>query len=306
MSTIHNPTNFNPADYIVLGYFDNRPPEYRGQGIAAFEHESKDWRAELAAVYGPEWPSKIHHCAHCGNGSVRWITAVKHKPTSEITTFGAICTQRLEFEGRDEFALARLQARAETHAVAIKAWKKREAFLKDRPELAAAIEHLDEPVHADNRFVHDVIGKLGQYGSLSDRQVAAVLTSMAKDRERGVVVPEVKGDAPSGLQTVTGEVLSVKLKEGPYGSNWKMLLKLANGSKVWMTRPTKHSEIARGDVVTVRATFEVSREDKAFAFGSRPTVVKVESPAAAVVNVPTEPVPEPRSLTALAASFERA
>ena len=33
--TVHNPTNFEPSDYEVVDYLDNKPPVYYGQGIAA-------------------------------------------------------------------------------------------------------------------------------------------------------------------------------------------------------------------------------------------------------------------------------
>ena len=61
-------------------------------------------------------------------------------------------------------------------------------------------------------------------------------------------------------------------RESQFGITWKMLVKLAGGSKVWCTVPAG-SEATRGDVITFKATFEVSKDDPSFAFGSRPTFV---------------------------------
>ncbi len=279
MSTIHNPVNFNPADYEVQDYLDNKRPPYYGQDLEHHKQEVLWWEKSMAATLGPDWRAKMHHCIHCGNGSVRWITATKHIPTGEVVVFGAICTARLGFADKHAFKLAQLQAKAEAGHARMKVWKQREEFVATHPEVATALEQAKQPVHAKNTFVQDVLGKLNQYGSLSDRQVAAVVQSLARDLERvarqAVEVTEVKGDAPSGRTTVTGLVLTIKQQASsfaPGGFVTKMLVKLANNAKVWLTVPSK-ATIVRGDTVTVTATFEVSKDDKHFAFGSRPFLV---------------------------------
>jgi len=281
--TVHNPTHFEPSAYEVVNYFDNRRPQYYGQGLPAYEQEVRDWENELQATFGPDWRSKVFHCVHCGNGNVRWITATFHAPTGETVVFGSDCTARLGFRNHVAFKLAQLQAKAEVGHKRMKIWKARVAFLEANPVFAAAVEQAKNDLHAKNGFVQDVISKLGQYGSLSERQVAAVLKSLARDVEMSkakvVEAAEVKGPAPEGRQTVSGVVLSTKVQEGAYGSVRKMLVKLANASRVWVTVPSKLA-VNRNDAITFSATFEVSKDDKSFAFGSRPTVVSV-TPAAA-------------------------
>lgn len=284
-STVHNPTNFEPRDYEVEDYLDNRRPVYFGQSIPEFERETADWTAEMVRTFGPDYAKKIHHCIHCGNGSVRWITAVRHLPTNDVVVFGAVCTDRLGFANKHAFKLAQLQARAEARKVRFTMWTKRQAFLTANPAIADALTHIDEPVHAKNFFAKDVLAKLDRFGSLSDKQVSAVVASLARDvsfaARHAAEAAEVKGDAPNGRATVTGLVLSVKAKESQYGVTLKALIKLTNNAKVYVTAP---GGIERGDTVTIKATWTVSNDDKSFAFGSRPTLVSRVTPLTVVSN----------------------
>jgi len=278
--TVHNPTNFDPAQYDVLDYLDGKRPAYFGQGIEAHEEEVKWWEADLARYFGADWKSKnIRKCVHCGHNPLRWLTVVKHVPTGDTVVFGADCTKRLEFIDQKTFKLAQLQAKDAANKVRIKVWNQREAFLKANPVFAAAIADYT----GTNSFVKDVVAKLGLYGSLSERQVAAVLSAIARDAQKAQAqaaeATEVKGDAPTGRVTVTGTVLATKLVESIYGATLKMLLKLENNSRVWLTVPSK-ATINRNDTVTITASFEVSKDDKSFSFGKRPSLVKVV-PAAA-------------------------
>lgn len=278
--TIHNPTHFEPSDYEVTDYLDNKRPQYFGQDRDAYELEVKWWKEEMARTFGPNWIKKIHHCIHCGNGNVRWITAVYHAPTKETVVFGSDCTERLGFPNRVAWKLAELQSREQAKHARIKIWNMRVRFLEAHPEVATAIETAKQPLHAGNAFVQDVLSKLDRYGSLSDKQVAAVLSSLARDVEhaarKAAEATEVKGPAPEGRTTVTGLVLSTKDVEGDWGTTTKMLLKLSNNARVWLTAP-RSSDIFRGDTVTVTATFEVSKNDPSFGFGKRPHLVNVVS-----------------------------
>lgn len=275
MSTIHNPSNFEPANYVVVDYVDNRRPEYYGQDVESYAAEVEFWKADMARLFGENYSSKIHKCIHCGNGNVRWITAVEHVPTGEVVVFGSDCTERLGFENRVAFKLAQIQARAEALKVRIAVYRKVVAFREANPALDALVKQVESGELKPNSFVSDVLAKLGRYGSLSDRQVAAVLSSVKRDAEfaarKAVEATEVKGDAPTGRVEVSGVVLSTKDVESAYGVTTKMLVKLANNSKVWVTVPSAES-INRGDEITFKATFEVSRDDKSFAFGKRPVV----------------------------------
>ncbi len=276
--TIHNPTNFDPANYEVVDYLDNKRPVYYGQGMDAYEADVKFWQEDMVRIFGQDYVKKIHRCVHCGNGRVRWITAVNYLPTGETVVFGSDCTERLGFANKMAWKLAVLQSKAEAGHAKLKIWKKRVAFLEANPTIVAAIEQAKGDAHKNNHFVQDVLSKLNQYGTLSERQVSAVLKSLAQDVQRAAQkaqeATEVKGDAPVGRQTVTGMVLSTKVVEGGFGTTKKMLVKLLNNSRVWVSVPGG-SGVERNDTVTFMATFEASKDDKSFSFGKRPVLVNV-------------------------------
>lgn len=76
--------------------------------------------------------------------------------------------------------------------------------------------------------------------------------------------------APTGLQTVTGTVISVKERTSSFGDGktyLQMLVKLDNGSKVVATVP-RGAVVNANERVTFTATFE--RKEPQFSIGKRP------------------------------------
>jgi hypothetical protein len=145
-----------------------------------------------------------------------------------------------------------------------------ETFLSENPALGEMLECYNEhpEVHATNTFARDVIAKFHRFGKLSDKQLSALEQSLQRDHGRSAEASEPKGDAPVGRQTVTGEVLALKEKESKYGLTLKALFKLPNNSRVWVTAP-KDRPVTKGDTLTFTSTFEVSKDDRSFAFGNK-------------------------------------
>jgi hypothetical protein len=279
--TTHNPVNFRPQDYEVTDYLDNRQPEYYlGLTVEAYAQIISRWEIDCKLAYGIDLDGKMpyrkmHKCAHCGNGSVRWIAVVEHIPTGELVTFGAICVGRLEFTDHKQFRLARIKARASATAVKVRAYKEREQTLKGSPALLAVVTDVENNEPWAGSFMRDIVAKLNKYGSLSERQIAAVTKARERDRERHqrkTTEPKA-GPAPEGRVAVEGEIVSLKVREGDYGITQKMTVKLDNGSRVWSTFPSSlyDGKEARGRRVRFTATFTVSDRDKSFAFGKRPS-----------------------------------
>jgi hypothetical protein len=128
-----------------------------------------------------------------------------------------------------------------------------------------------------NPFVLDVASKASR--GLTYRQADAVLKAIARDERRADDAVNA-GPAPeNGKSTVEGEIVFVKWYESEYGTTQKMMVRLDNGSKVFVTVP-KGIWTVPGDIVGARVevTATWTRKDEHFAFGKRP-VGKVIEPS---------------------------
>lgn len=270
-TTTHNQVNLRPQDYEVSDYLDNNP--FSGPFCMATLEERAAWRAGMAEALGADWQKVAYRCGHCGNCTVRWIAACRHIPTGDVVVFGSSCIARLGFKDEKQFQLARLQARDAANKVAIKAYLDREALLASNPELAAAVA--DTAHH--NNFVADVVRKLATYGSLSERQIAAVIKSVTDTKQRKAdaaakPAEALAGPAPVGRATVRGAIVHTKEVDGTYGISTKCLIVLENGAKAWGTLP---ASAAKGDTLSFSADFSPKPGEHSFAFYKRPTKVNV-------------------------------
>lgn len=280
-STIHNPKNFNPQDYKILGYFDNKRPQfYFGMNVDMFNQRLAAWEQAKKKLFGNKSP---YRCEHCGNTNVRYVVAAKHIPTGETVCFGDICVDRLNFPDHNTFEKEMIRKRGEASMVREKAFKLASAFCTEHPDVKWAVENIENDVHDNNDFAHNVIEKLFKYGYLTDAQMEWLVKSMKLDIQRAEKKKHITkaGMAPDGRTTVTGKILSLKWYGGYYGETLKMLVELENKSRIFCTVPARDADTGKplavtlnvGDVVTVKATF-TRKDDPSFSIGKRPAVKK--------------------------------
>jgi hypothetical protein len=158
------------------------------------------------------------------------------------------------------------------------------AWADEQPENAQALRVLTA-ANLDGRlnsFTHDIYRKLQQYGNLSERQVAAVLRGAERDAEfaarREAERIELKSVAPlaEGRRFIAGEIVSAKWKVTPYGMQAKMLVREAEGNKVWGTIPAnlvpddEELQPLVGALVSLTGTVRRADDDPHFGFFSRP------------------------------------
>ena len=306
---IHSTVNFNPADYEVDGYLDNKRPEYFGQPIAAWKAEIEFWKQSIREYFPtcacvtdgnvaqlPE--HNIHKCVHCGQTNVRYICAVRHIPPGNYVVFGDVCVAHLGFANFQEFKAAQVRARAAQGNANLRAYRARLAFLDSHPDLKVLLALnpdnrsnwdaiLENPVHAQNYFIRDIVAKFNRYGTLSPRQIECLFQSIQRDVDnarrraeqvtRQAELAAAGVEAPNGRASVEGKVIAVKAHESMYGTQWKFLVELRSGAKVWCSVPSSlMREVQapadlRGKELRFTATFTQKPEDHTFAFGSRPT-----------------------------------
>jgi len=300
LPSIHNPSNFEPSNYEVVEYLDNRPPApptgaWINAGsypelFARYDILRAEWRSAMVHFFGENFSSVIHRCCHCGNGTIRYIAVCLYKPTQEHVVFGDICVDRLGFANANTFKAAQVRAAAQAERIRFTILLKYDRTIAANPALQTVINEANDPVHANNNFAKDILAKLRQYGTLSERQIECVVSSFQRDREyaarRAVEAAEPKGNAPEGRAYVTGTVLSVKEYANNFGyrgsSTWKMLVKLANNSRVFVSVPSSADVLSlRGKKIGFTATFTPKPEDLSFAFGKRPVDLQVLDEATA-------------------------
>ena len=278
MSTIHNPSNFQPEDYTILDYLDNQRPEY------VFGMHPDQYHAEVAA-WRSDWQQYFqqpqHRCFHCGNGNVRYCVIARHIPSGDLVVFGVTCVERLRFADHDEFKADQVRKAAAAarfrHKVAAKATQ----FIDARPALKKVVEQiLNDEAQQDNGFAQDVVSKLFQYGDLSDRQIECLLESPQKHldwKKRDAERKELEKNIPewkSGVLRVTGEVVKRKTVDGYYGRVRKALIVLEDGRKCWGTSSTRFP-VDLQVKFSFTAEFEVSKDDPKFAYYKRPKQIEI-------------------------------
>ena len=226
---VHRPSFADPSEYVEVGDGDLHPDE------------GYTW---LDPDLAPErWfdgnMTRRGRCDHCGAGPLRYVVFFKHLPTDVGVTVGVACAHKLSLSSKSEYQ--RERDRKERHRVA-----KRDAWRKMDESHERVYQYLYERVnekldYGHGGFFHDLLHKLNRYGELTEKQTAAVLRAMDRDREkaeqRQAEADAAEGPLVEGRREVVGEVLGTKVQDGFYGDALKMLVREDDGNKVWGTVP---------------------------------------------------------------------
>lgn len=291
---IHSPANVAPEDYDYFGFWDWNAtivsdemammvalagPEAAAAFRASREAEIErriELRAEIrSAGYQGNFEAK-GTCDHCGANFI-YGSIFRHVPTGQLVVVGWICADET-FDVPDRAALdqKRARERAAHGRERLRVLTSTIAWVtEDTTRIGVIgwlISHQDE-----SGFYSDLLAKLRKYGPLSERQEAAVRKGPAQEAARAARAAEAAqaGPVPTGSRLlIEGEVLTTKWQESMYGGALKMLVKLANGSKVWGSVPSS-IEVAKGDTVRFNANVEASNDDPSFGFFKRPTKATV-------------------------------
>jgi hypothetical protein len=280
MNTTTTPHTMTPAEIKDLHGSDlelvavTYPTEYGTEGDV--------WNADLLDAS----TSTGHDgkCACCGSTRLVYVCTVVHKPTMLAFPMGSTCAHKLNG----------LQGNL-THRIAAAKEKVRQI-----KQVATWVAH--HPEHADviawarsegaHHIARDMAGKLAKWGSISTKQVD-FLYKLQDQAEQQVARKAVQAaelasapDLEAGRYEISGEVLTTKWQENNFGygaaATLKMLVKLANGNKVWGTAPGNIAdEVDRGSTVSFVASVEVSKDDSHFGFYKRPAKATCVAPAVA-------------------------
>lgn len=148
-----------------------------------------------------------------------------------------------------------------------------------------------DAVHTDegDDFLSSLSDQLRKGRELSEKQVQAgadAIDRWWRKEEVAAAAAAAKAATPAiteGRMLLEGTIASIKDREGFNGTEWKMIVELANGQRVWGTFPQSlwdalmaegseyNLDKARGRQVSLTATVTPSRDDHTFGFFKRPT-----------------------------------
>ncbi len=292
----HRPVNLVTEDYTYVEAYDSQllppyPPfsldetvltAWR-QAVAEYRRYMQGLRDKVATSSVQRGLSQCHHCgAH-----IRYGAILHHRPTDTYIAVGETCLENRFERATAEFQKLRKAAQLDRERQRLVALKNE--FVEANPDLAFMLENPNEaeyPADARNDFVFDVARKLRLYGSISDRQIDAVRSSIARtaarreERETEVWLPV----PDHGERTrIEGVVLSTRWDVTRFGDVQKMLLRVETPEgnfKLWGNAPSRIN-VDRGDRLRFTCRFERSDKDDLFGFfkmdsGSNPELVEKE------------------------------
>ena len=304
---IHSPKNIQPEKYDFVVVFS------REDILADHGLENTDIFNRHRERTGGKFADHEHggSCDVCGASFIDYAI-FHHAPTNEYVRVGLTCAEKIEAGHADEFRRVAQIRRA--NALFDKNLEKampyiEEIGIRDFVENLFEDGRIGREIrgHRDDNFdiVRDIIGvgdelapvgsrsynmlyqkavtladlirNLIKYGRWSEKQqnfAVSLVKFMAAAHDKLFERKQNAKPAPEGKTTVCGVIKSIKVVEGYYGNQIKMVVE-CNGFAVWSTLPTSLDSAEVGDKVQFNATLTRSDKDESFAFAKRPTKAKI-------------------------------
>lgn len=278
---IHRPGAIIPQDYDYVGQevFET-DVLVCAPGIVLAE------RARIQAHMGRTGGTYSDHdhggnCMVCGAAAI-YTVLFHHRPSNVYIRTGQDCAIKMELGG-DERDFNAFRAAVHDARLAQAGKKKAQAILTDAG-LAATWQYAEYVGgEREEGTIRDIVSKLVQYGSLSEKQLAFLRTLLDRiaTRAERLAQRQAETDAaapcPTGRVDVSGVILSTKVVASDFSrfGTLKMLLKADAGFKVWGTIPAalNSDNFKVGTRVTIRATVTPSKDDLKFGFFKRPILL---------------------------------
>jgi|GEM_PF-6584804 len=294
----HCPKNFKPEDYAYAGMFMICPPAEASFFDPGFAEHNQAVKSEF--LHGPRPSAPMYplgKCEHCG-ATFNYGALFVHVPTGEKIQVGNVCAdEAFGHKDRRSYDLEKLRTRRAAAKLRGGRRAKAAKFLLAHPDLEVAFDRFADR----NEILADMRDRLGEFGKLSDKQVAFALKLLSREAAKhldtgtgmecehcGAEDHEVancpsRKQAPTGRQEVEVRLVHSRVEDGHYGVQIKGLYVSDDGWKAWDTVPNDLLRVERRlnpdefkrYAVRLRATFERSADDGHFAFIKRPSVAFV-------------------------------
>jgi hypothetical protein len=266
---VHAPKNLKPEDYEFVGC-GNYPTAEMDASTPFIGHLIDDgWRFD----------SEGAGCRHCGQFII-YYAILKHLPSHKLIKVGETC-----LDNRFDLANAEFQAlrkAGKLNRERVKLSEKRTKWLAADIRHSVALGFAKEHDDGDG-FYGNFVRFVERYGEASDKWVGAIINAI--DRQMAFEIRRVLEQRSAkpvieGRIKITGELVSRKGKDTPFGWVTKIVIKDDRGFKVYGTEPAsltaaldaQENEDPHADPVCVSlvATVKASPDDPTFGFFSRP------------------------------------
>lgn len=310
---IHRPSAINPEEYELIALMTVREDSL--EDMFQLANERAAFVSHLESTGGRfsqhEQSEGAGQCQVCGAHCIDYAIFY-HASTNTYIKTGFDCASKLEMGDERRFRDFR-KARKSAEEL-IKGKHKAYATLEENELLDAwdmyeqlarrfdYAESLDLDQYGFEQVVNayevaaDLVDKLVKYGSLSNPQWKLLGAMVSKARnardnyEKRQAERAQSESVPQGKAPVTGEVISAKQKDTPFGVQTKMMVRDDRGFKVFGTAPnsilqqirttedgivTIDLDNLKGKRVSFNANLKPSDDDETFGFFSRPSKAKL-------------------------------
>lgn len=283
---IHAEKSLRPEDYEVQEYLYTKLPPFMGSA-EAFKLEVDDFRKDMDRVNAllKEKGAMIHGgwstCDHCGAHYHHGVL-LHHPSTDTYITIGWQCADQRFSLGNVAFQRKRMDKVMKAVRARRGRFSKLRLFVEAHPEVRLLSQYRDV------NFFQSLRTQLMSRLSLSDKQLECIPAAIERQKkwaaeriERDERMPEAT-PVVQGRIVIEGEVLSAKVQDSDYGSQYKWLVIDDRGFKVWGTIPMSimDSNVTlkglRGRRVSFTATVTKSDRDESFGFYKRPAKAGIE------------------------------
>lgn len=278
---IHRPSAINPDDYQFVAWeylreaYDD-PTIMVGERMAIRAHMDRTGGNYSAHQHGG-------NCHICGAAAV-YTALFYHAATNTYVRTGEECARKLD-SGLDASAFRKRVA----HFEEARAGKNKARALLTAKGLQICFDIYlvaNDNEGREEATIRDMVGKLVQYGNISDKALAYLQTLLTRVVNRPAIEAARKAEHEAASpvpvsdkrMTIEGVVLTIKQPAWAREANqdvYKMLVQTDAGWKVYGSRPAALAGIERGARVSFDAKVQPSKDDAKFGFYSRPTKARI-------------------------------
>jgi hypothetical protein len=302
---VHRPSAVIVEDYEFVGVALDRESEDIVGGAMLAAEERRRISAHMERTGGTYSTHKhggnCHSCgAHCVYHAIFY-----HQPTGDYVRLGLDCTEKMYEQNQAAFQPIR-QTGEQLRKIVGDARRNQAGKLKAELILSDAGLSRAWELHTDDNAqgneidtIRDMVRGLIKYGSISEKQEKFIGSLINRIDNRDQLEIEraaekaTADDCPTGRVIITGTVIKTEVRDGNYGTEYKMTVKDDRGFIAWGSIPgslqlfdevkqetnddgtedtwTEQRALTRGDRVTFTATTTPSDRDAKFGFFKRPT-----------------------------------